>query len=208
MAPTEGQSEAHPDMPHYWWTVPQLPPLQGDSDGLLCVLRMRYNISTNDFPSMAAMSEEEVRQGRSVFDHRYNCPRVVETGRTEEGDEQRVAGGATDDGCVNRLMDGNRPRYNRPYVQVFADENSPRLSVALNTDQAGRTFQVRAAAPHATVAGHSPPRARAGPLVRVQDPAPSQQRARRRAHLEPKHARQARQHRADLPFRGVRLCAQ
>lgn len=133
------EETGQPEMSHYWWKMPQLPT---GSTEMLCVLRARYNISTNDYPSMAGMTSGEVARQAPLFDHRFNCPRVNENGRTQEGDEQEVAGAADESvGCSNVLGSGNRPRFNRPYVRVF--EGEPELSIALNTDQAGRTFQDR-----------------------------------------------------------------
>lgn len=142
----------------YVWTVPDIDGLNGggtaaiaqylppgktvegqqtvcaNANECMCTLRVRYNISTADYNSVGAYA------GASTFtDSAINCNGV------QEGNQQNVddaATGPTEESCKNTLENGARPLYNRPYVQAF-DNDVPRLSIALNTDQSGRTFQDR-----------------------------------------------------------------
>lgn len=106
-----------------------------NADECLCVLRVRYNISTADYNSVGAYT------GASSFtDSAINCQGV------QQGQQNNVDDAATgqnaNENCYNTLENGNRPLYNRPYVQAFNSDEA-KLSIALNTDQSGRTFQDR-----------------------------------------------------------------
>eukprot|EP00753_Platysulcus_tardus_P010427 PLAT2650.1.p1 GENE.PLAT2650.1~~PLAT2650.1.p1 ORF type:complete len:767 (-),score=337.27 PLAT2650.1:317-2593(-) len=136
----------HPDVATFDWTVPEVP---GDKDDRLCVLRMRYNISTEDYPSMNGFTTEESsqeEQDAKLFDFRKNCPRVQDNGDASDPDHEDSE--VSNAGCSDKLSNGNRPLYNRPYVQVFNGDGeeakgAPKLSLAINTNQLGRTFQDR-----------------------------------------------------------------
>ena len=103
-----------------------------NADECMCVLRVRYNISTADYNSVGAYT------GAAQFtDSSVNCPSV------NQGNQANVDDAATgqnqDESCYSTLANGGRPLYNRPYVQAFDGDNA-KLSIALNTDQSGRTW--------------------------------------------------------------------
>ena len=103
-----------------------------NADECMCILRIRYNISTADYNSVGAYT------GAAQFtDSSVNCPSV------NQGNQANVDDAATgqnqDESCYSTLANGGRPLYNRPYVQAFDGDNA-KLSIALNTDQSGRTW--------------------------------------------------------------------
>lgn len=153
-----GFTDGGTDYATYVWTVPEFKSPQK------CVIRIRYNISTEDYPSMAgfilptsvqvkgtsdggapADSESVVPEPEvsEIFDKRFNCPYIASKG---SGDDPDAATGGTGGGsgfdCLTGLKTKYRPRYNRPEISPFGKEE-PLISIALNTDQAGRTFQDR-----------------------------------------------------------------
>jgi len=84
--------------------------------------------------------ETEVSQ---IFDKRFNCPYIQNQGNGDDPDAATGGtGGANEFDCINGLATKLRPRYNRPEIQPWG-EDEPYISIALNTDQAGRTFQDR-----------------------------------------------------------------
>merc|ERR1719240_1197298 len=76
----------------------------------------------------------------AAADQSLNCPSVQQGNQANVDDN--AAGAATNAQCAATLENGNRPLYNRPYIQAFNDDEA-KLSIALNTDQSGRTFQDR-----------------------------------------------------------------
>jgi hypothetical protein len=86
---------------------------------------------------------------KTFMDSKFNCPRNnLKAAPATDVDAPLVNTGGGDElpssTLCNVLLDaGGRPRYNRPYVQVFGDSAAPQLSLAINTNQAGRTFQDR-----------------------------------------------------------------
>jgi len=134
------------ERPNFKWRLPNFDQPQQ------CVLRVRYNISTNDYKAMAGFGslEDEFNEGR-IVDSQFNCGQDallenriiadVNDVDASTGGPNGEAGGA----CVTKeLSEEVRPLYNRPEVDVFplTDERMY-LSIALNTDQSGRTFQDR-----------------------------------------------------------------
>jgi hypothetical protein len=137
----------------YVFTMPDLSDLTGGGPGValnidptnsdtvcanaeecMCILRIRYNISTADYNSVGAYTKSE------FTDNSVNCPSVNQGNQANVDDA--ATGAATDESCYSTLANGGRPLYNRPYVQAF-ESDVPKLSIALNTDQSGRTFQDR-----------------------------------------------------------------
>lgn len=144
---SDPQEVKQPESNHYWWTLPKVP---DGSDESLCVLRVRYNISTNDYPAMAGMTTQELDAESMFYDSRFNCPSVDEATRNSANSDPDVpqAAGTVQppNSCTFAEGVNERQLYNRPYVKTFGDDEAP-LSVALNTDQAGRTFEVGAVLP-------------------------------------------------------------
>jgi len=160
VAPTSPQNslgftEEGADYSTYGWTIPDMP-------GATCVLRMRYNISTEDYPSMAGFvvnSQYDTNDGTrpldseaqvpddGIFDSRFNCP-LLDSAQQNGNDPDAASNpgtgstGADAFDCYTGLNTLLRPRYNRPEIHPFGDDK-PALSIALNTDQSGRTFQDR-----------------------------------------------------------------
>ena len=83
---------------------------------MMCVVRARYNISTNDYDSTAGMTAA----AGPVFDQDDN---TVNNGNNANNGNQ---------------ASGARPLYNRPYVTPFAGEAD--IGIALNTDQVRFSF--------------------------------------------------------------------
>jgi len=110
---------ANPDpaIPHginanrYIWTVPEH--VQDN-----CVLRLRYNISSSDYPTWA-------NDGTPLTTHTSNS-------------YERNGGFFGPDGSAT-----TSPVMQDPYIGFGADPNATFLELALNTNQYGRTFQDR-----------------------------------------------------------------
>eukprot|EP00750_Incisomonas_marina_P021376 INCI4339.2.p1 GENE.INCI4339.2~~INCI4339.2.p1 ORF type:complete len:776 (+),score=159.80 INCI4339.2:84-2411(+) len=132
------------DYSSYTWTIPKT------LDSMECVVRIRYNISTADYGSMDGFTlDADTGSLDSPYSSRFNCPDYTNDDDNNNEDDVDVAAqtvpGAvsTTSGCYGNLEAGEFPRYNRPYVSMFNDEDTSDLAIALNTDQSGRTFQDR-----------------------------------------------------------------
>lgn len=132
------------DYSSYTWTIPKT------LESMECVVRIRYNISTADYGSMDGFTlDADTGMLDSPFSSRFNCPDYTNDDDNNNADDVDVAAqtvpGAvsTTSGCYGNLEAGEFPRYNRPYVSMFNDEDTSDLAIALNTDQSGRTFQDR-----------------------------------------------------------------
>lgn len=140
--------DSGPANAHYDWTIPEMKTdaneVSGTEDEALCVFRIRYNISTDDYGDDGWGSYDGIGANSAPFDSRYNCPRVTEAQGATTADDNMAGAATGGNDCKGRLDDGNfRPRYNRPYVDIFGDGPASTVSIALNTDQSGRTFQDR-----------------------------------------------------------------
>ncbi len=143
-----------PSSPHYDLTIPS------DMQNKQCILRVRYNMSTNDYDSHAFADSSNIPgasnspKGVGVTSQQ-NCPFV------SVSDVNNCAGGAQDVDCDTSSSTGDKPQcygsftatstplYNRPYINLFNKDTTAavaagfRLGIAINTHQTGRTFQDR-----------------------------------------------------------------
>jgi hypothetical protein len=124
-----------PDNAHFNWNIP------AGLEGKRCVVRIRYNISTNDYNGVA----DRTPPNKVLFDFSKSCPGGAKNAAAGDVDTDTTVANSQ---CYNdpRINVNNRPLYNRPYVNVFGKLNNvdqPKLSIALNTNQAARTFQDR-----------------------------------------------------------------
>jgi len=75
------------------------------------------------------------------FDSKKNCPATTTTSNGDVDDATSTGYSTT---CFSTLMNNNVPLYNRPYVQINpTSDGEPKLAIAFNTNQVGRTFQDR-----------------------------------------------------------------
>lgn len=120
-----GKTTYSPMFAHYDWMF--TPDMAGPdpAEGQLCVIRMRYNISTTDYHGQYYKSPSSKR-----VDSSYNCQNIDPS----NPDPERPY-------CYYGLDDDNSPLRNRPHVRPF--ELLPKLALATNSDQSGRTFQDR-----------------------------------------------------------------
>ncbi|GAB5365324.1 hypothetical protein AAMO2058_001047900 [Amorphochlora amoebiformis] len=109
-----------------------------------CVIRMRYNMSTNDYPSHKYARNKG--EGGIGVDSKTSCPWVSGASDCRNGDPDCSTG--TNDtafACGTGLTADKIPLYNRPYVNLFDRPTGEgfQLGLAINTHQTGRTFQDR-----------------------------------------------------------------
>jgi len=124
-----------PETAHYNWKIPS------QAAGQLCVVRVRYNISTMDYPSMAHASSSRATRA-SMLTSAHNCKNSNLEDRHRSGDPNAADLEREDLHCVGVLTKDVKPLFNRPYIRLFGSSESA-ISIALNTNQASRTFQDR-----------------------------------------------------------------
>mmetsp|Transcript_398 Transcript_398/g.648 ORF Transcript_398/g.648 Transcript_398/m.648 type:complete len:786 (+) Transcript_398:133-2490(+) len=136
ITPKTTEGDVQPANANYIATIPE------DMRGK-CVLRLRYNMSTGDYPS-----HQYAQEGGTAgvgLNGTTNCPWY--TGGTDCGngnpDCSTGSGNANAFQCGTALTETAIPLYNRPYVDPFNNDDGFTLGLAINTDQTGRTFQDR-----------------------------------------------------------------
>jgi len=130
----------NPNPSQYSWTVPE------GFAGLSCVFRLRYNMSSSDYPQSnwnnPSFKEKDGEKGREniLWNSRFNCP-----ANTEQTAKAGIYNPNLPPNCQNILNEstGYVPFFERPNVQVSTDANTFALAIALQTDQVARTFQDR-----------------------------------------------------------------
>jgi len=123
-------------MAYYNWHVPDA------LAGKKCVVRIRYNISSSDYPQVNVFDVNFKETSTNLFwDYRYNCPATTSNANADNQDDGSSTGDSYTQ-CHNTLTLNNIPLYNRPYVFISTD-GAPALGIAFNTNQVARTFQDR-----------------------------------------------------------------
>jgi hypothetical protein len=122
----------HPQMAFYDWTIPE------EVAGKSCMVRLRYNMSSVDYPMVTAFT------GEKFYDASKNCPATAAQTAAQNIDDITFDGDQSYAQCSNKLNASTNPVYNRPWVQVApASLGYSKLAIAFNTNQIGRTFQDR-----------------------------------------------------------------
>lgn len=78
----DGFMKGLPETAHFDWTIPRIPGQQ-KQDSSMCVFRIRYNISTNDYGNEETWGSYmgiDVKESEGPFDARYNCDKEMNKG--------------------------------------------------------------------------------------------------------------------------------
>jgi len=129
-----------PNPASYSWTVPD------GLNGLTCVVRIRYNMSSADYPQSNwnnpnfVQAVGETAREKIFWDSKYNCP----TNTYTKALANTVASGIPSY-CQNVINDttGYVPVFERAYLNVSTQAGYPLLAMAFQTDQVARTFEDR-----------------------------------------------------------------
>lgn len=132
---------SQPETAHYNWLVSDsiVEGIDDPEEGLECIIRMRYNMSTGDYPGHSVhLSGGDPTA--PFYDSKKNCPRI-DRGENQDNVEEDVINSVADNNCVYNLTLDSKPLYNRPHVRVWDDDI--KLALAINTHQTSRTFEDR-----------------------------------------------------------------
>jgi len=129
-----------PNPASYTWQIPE------GLNGLTCVVRIRYNLSSSDYPQSNwnnpnfVQATGETAREKIFWDSRYNCPANTDTTALAG-----VMATGIPSYCQNVINDttGYVPIFERAYVNVSTGPGYPLLALAFQTDQVARTFEDR-----------------------------------------------------------------
>eukprot|EP00743_Colponemidia_sp_Colp-15_P002371 GILK01002570.1.p1 GENE.GILK01002570.1~~GILK01002570.1.p1 ORF type:complete len:797 (+),score=95.76 GILK01002570.1:97-2391(+) len=128
----------------YNWTIPNT--VSGQ-----CVLRVRYNISNYNYDSWGTTSQPDPLPifDKAMQNSALDCQITRDPGAseaTETPGQPDTGSTTTASSCTGNLQaiaQARGPLFDRPYVDFGLGNDSAKLSLAINTNQNGRTFQDR-----------------------------------------------------------------
>jgi len=124
----------------YLWKIPEIPEGADEAQYENCVLRIRYNVSTADYPAYSGLDSGGRLQA---------SPLVVDNEVVDLPAARPASWGGTEwavydisPGLDSRFNQDNSPIQQDSYVQL-GDDDDEFVSLAVNTNQYGRVFQDR-----------------------------------------------------------------